>query len=65
MLVKKLKNLQVRLNFLFKSTQEGQKAFQGLIDFASKVPFSLEEIQNASGNLAVVSGNAERTSKRY
>ena len=31
--------------------------------FAAKVPFSLEQIQAASGNLAVVAGDAERLSK--
>ena len=30
-----------------------------ITDFASKVPFSLEEIQTGSGNLAVVTDNAE------
>ena len=39
--------------------KEGDKAFQGLIDFAGKVPFSLEEIQAGAGNLAVVTKNAE------
>ena len=58
-----IEDLQVRLKQLFGSTQEGAKAFQVMTDFASQVPFSLEQIQNASGNLAVVSGNAERLSK--
>ena len=60
---KSVEDLQVRLKQLFGSTQEGAKAFQVMTDFASQVPFSLEQIQNASGNLAVVSGNAERLSK--
>ena len=35
-----LNNLQLRLKqFLFKCVKEGQKAFQGLIDFASKYLF--------------------------
>jgi len=60
---KNVEDLQVRLKQLFGSTQEGAKAFDEMSKFASKVPFSLEQIQNASGNLAVVSGNAERLSK--
>ena len=35
----------------------------GLTNFASRVPFSLDEIQAASGNLAVVAGDADRLSK--
>ena len=52
---KNVEDLQVRLKQLFGSTQEGAKAFDVMAKFASKVPFSLEQIQNASGNLAVVS----------
>ena len=44
-------------------TQEGAKAFDVMANFASKVPFSLDEIQAASGNLAVVAGDADRLSK--
>ena len=54
-----VENLGIRFNFLFGNVKEGQKAFKGLIDFAGKVPFSLEEISSASGNLAVVSKDAE------
>jgi len=54
-----VENLGIRFNFLFGNVREGQKAFKGLIDFAGKVPFSLEEISSASGNLAVVSKDAE------
>jgi fumarate reductase subunit C len=53
-----VENLGLRFNFLFGNVQEGQKAFQGLINFAARVPFSLEEISQASGNLAVVSKDA-------
>ena len=60
---KNVEDLQVRLKQLFGSTQEGAKAFDVMAKFASKVPFSLEQIQNASGNLAVVSGDANRLSK--
>ena len=58
-----IEDLNVRLKQLFGSTQEGAKAFDVMSEFASKVPFSLEEIQEASGNLAVVSGNAENLAK--
>ena len=34
-----------------------------MANFASKVPFSLEQIQQASGNLAVVAGDADQTFK--
>ena len=58
-----IEDLQVRLKQLFGSTQEGAKAFDVMADFASKVPFSLEQIQQASGNLAVVAGDADKLSK--
>ena len=54
-----VEQLGVRFNFLFGNVREGQKAFDGLIDFASRVPFSLEEISSASANLAVVSKDAD------
>ena len=56
---KEIESLQVRFKFLFGSVEEGNKAFDNLATFASKVPFSLEEIAQASGNLAVVSKDAE------
>ena len=58
-----VEDLQVRLKQLFGSTQEGAKAFDVMANFASKVPFSLEQIQAASGNLAVVAGDSDRLSK--
>ncbi len=54
-----VEQLRLRFAFLFKGVKEGDKAFQGLINFASRVPFSLEEIQAGAGNLAVVTKNAE------
>jgi hypothetical protein len=56
---KELENLQVRLKFLLKDTNEGAKAFDNMVKFASKVPFSLEEIQAGSGILATVTDNAD------
>ena len=57
-----IEDLNVRLKQLFGSTTEGAKAFDVMADFAAKVPFSLEQIQAASGNLAVVAGDADRLS---
>jgi len=56
---KELENLRVRLKFLLKDTNEGAKAFDNMVKFASRVPFSLEEIQAGSGILATVTDNAE------
>ena len=56
---KQIEGLQVRLKFLFGSAQEGAKAFDEMSKFASKVPFSLEEIQSGSGVLSVVSKDAK------
>jgi len=56
---KQIEGLQVRLKFLFGSAKEGAKAFDEMAKFASKVPFSLEEIQAGSGVLAVVSKDAK------
>ena len=55
---REVENLQVRFKFLFGSVEEGKLAFDNLSKFASKVPFSLEEITAASGNLAVVAKDA-------
>jgi hypothetical protein len=53
-----VENLSLRFKFLFGSAEEGAKAFDVLTKYASKVPFSLKEIERASGNLAVVSEDA-------
>ena len=55
---KEVESLQVRFKFLFGSVDEGSKAFDNLTTFAGKVPFSLEQITRASGNLAVVADDA-------
>jgi hypothetical protein len=60
---KEVESLQVRFKFLFGTAEEGTKAFDNLADFAAKVPFSLEEIAAASGNLAVVSKDANDLSR--
>jgi len=55
---KNLENLRTRLKFLLKDTNEGAKAFENMTKFASKVPFSLEQIQQGAGILATVTDNA-------
>ena len=57
---KEVEGLQLRFKFLFGSAKEGAKAFQTLTDFAATVPFSLQDIAMASGNLAIVSEDAEQ-----
>ena len=54
-----VEQLGLRFQFLFGSVEEGNKAFETLLDFASQVPFTLQEIQQGAGNLAVISANAE------
>ena len=56
---REVESLGVRFKFLFGSAEEGSKAFDNLTKFAGKVPFSLEAISRASGNLAVVSKDAD------
>ena len=56
---KEMESLQVRFKFLFGSVDEGKIAFDNLSKFASKVPFALNDIAMASGNLAVVAKDAE------
>ncbi len=58
-----VESLRLRFKFLFNSAEEGAKAFDALTTFAGKVPFSLDQIAAASGNLAVVSKNAEELTK--
>ena len=60
---KQVESLRIRLKFLFGSVEEGSKAFDSMAKFASKVPFSLEQIQAGAGSLAVVSKDAEELSK--
>ena len=56
---RQLETLETRLKFLFGTAEEGAKAFEELRDFAGQVPFSLQEIAQAAGVLAVVSDDAE------
>ena len=56
-------SLQVRFKLLFGTVKEGGKAFDVMNKFASKVPFSLEAIAAGSGNLAVISKDADELNK--
>jgi phage tail tape-measure protein len=60
---KQVESLQIRLKFLFGSVEEGSRAFDAMAKYASKVPFSLEQIQAGAGSLAVVSKDAEELAK--
>ena len=54
-----IEGLGIRFELLFGSVEEGGRAFEALADFAARVPFSLADIAAGSGNLAVVSKDAE------
>ena len=54
-----VESLQIRFETLFGSAKEGQKAFEEMASFASKVPFSLQEIQAGAGSLLAVADDAE------
>jgi hypothetical protein len=54
-----VESLQIRFETLFGSADEGQKAFETMANFASKVPFSLQQIQAGSGSLLAVADDAE------
>ncbi len=56
-------SLQVRFKLLFNSVEEGARAFKAMSEFAAKVPFSLEDISQGAGNLAVISKDANELSK--
>lgn len=58
-----IENLQIRLKALFGTAEEGERAFEAMLAFAGKVPFTLGEIQQASGNLAVVAEDADELAK--
>ena len=51
--------LEVQLEALLGSAEEGGKAFENMRRFASKVPFSLRQIQQGAGGLAAASSNAD------
>mgnify|MGYP003975651363 CR=1 FL=1 len=47
-------SLKVRLKFLTGSTKDAERAFKDMNKFASKVPFTLEDIEQASPSLLTV-----------
>lgn len=51
--------LRVRLRFLTGSVQSGARAFQLMSQYASTVPFALEEIQQGSAQLLTVANNVD------
>ena len=55
-----VENLGVRFNTLFGSVEEGSKAFETMAQFASEVPFSLQDIQRGAAPLATVGKNAKQ-----
>ena len=54
-----IEGLEVQLNALLGSAEEGGKAFENMRRFASKVPFSLQQIQQGAGGLAAAAGSAD------
>ena len=54
-----IEGLEVQLNALLGSAEEGGRAFEKMRQFASKVPFSLQQIQQGSGSLAAAAGDAD------
>jgi hypothetical protein len=55
-----VEGLKVQLDALLGSAEEGGKAFDKMAEFAARVPFSLQDIQSASGSLAAASKNADQ-----
>lgn len=51
--------LRVRLRFLTGSVENGAKAFQVMSQYASSVPFALEEIQQGSAQLLTVADSVD------
>lgn len=54
-----IENLEIQMVALLGSAEEGGKAFQNMRNFASRVPFSLRQIQQGAGGLAAASNNAD------
>tara|TARA_Y100001938_G_scaffold151096_1_gene245940 strand:+ start:350 stop:2170 length:1821 start_codon:yes stop_codon:yes gene_type:complete len=58
-----VEELALRFNLFFGSVEEGSKAFDVLLDFAKRVPFSLGQIQQGAGSLLSISNNAQELSR--
>lgn len=54
-----VESLRVRLKFLTGSTEDASKAFEIMNDFASKVPFTLEQIERATPSLLTVADDID------
>ena len=54
-----VESLRIRLKFLTGSTEDASKAFKTMNQFASKVPFSLQDIERASPSLLTVADNVD------
>lgn len=54
-----VEQLKIRLKFLTGSVKDGARAFQIMDRYASRVPFTLEDVQKASPALLAVAGNVE------
>ena len=54
-----VESLRVRLKFMTGSTESANKAFNQMRTYASRVPFALEEIQQASASLLTVGDGVE------
>ena len=53
-----VESLQIRFETLFGSAEEGAAAFETMANFASKVPFSLQQIQAGAGSLLAIADDA-------
>lgn len=51
--------LEIQLGYLFNSAEEGSRAFQVMAEYASTVPFSLQQIEAAAQPLAAVAKDAD------
>jgi hypothetical protein len=54
-----VEQLKIRLKFLTGSVKDGARAFQIMDRYASRVPFTLEDVQKASPALLAVAGNVK------
>jgi len=53
-----MENYQVRLKVLLGSTEKGNKLFKDMRDYASKVPFTFQDIMGAATQLAGIMGGS-------
>ena len=60
---REVENTRTQLRFLTSTTQEASQAFQALLDFAGRVPFTFQEIQRAGPTLLTVVDSVEELNK--